>query len=244
MNSADKSKLDAAVSSAASVANFNEATHVRHVEQLIDETNRALTQFGKQELNAELKSAWHTYNTNASERVVYGLEFLCASTQDLPKSPAQIRDACSAAGLRVDEVDYNTATQKYRVELKLTGQAATRRSRRLRDEDPAFKLDESAVPAKIARQLGTSMVDPDIKEEAGIARTPAVKAIKISSKNRFSSRRRSPKKVLKRRVGSGAAAKKSGLSTWFSYSGWFGGETSEDKEVVSAYQDDQGLFAY
>lgn len=242
MNSTDKQKLETAVSTAASVANFNEATHVRHLEQLVDETNRALSQFGKQDLEAELKSAWHTYNTNEAGRVVYGLEFLCSSTQDLPKSPAQIRDACCSAGLQVDEVDYDAATQKYRVELKKVGQEATRRSRRLRDETPDFKLDESAVPAKIARQLGDNLLDSDVKEEAGIARTPAARAIKISAKNRFSERRRSPKKIVKR--GNRTSSKKSGLASWFSYSAWFGGETSEDKEVVQAYKDDQGLFAY
>ena len=240
MNSTDKEKLESAVSDAAKMANFNSATHVRHVEQLVDEVNRAFKHLGKQDLDPELVSVWHTFKTDEEERVVYGLEFLCESTQDLPKSPSQIREASTAAGLRVDEVDYNTQTQKYRVVLHMNGQAATRRSRRLRDETPDFQLDESAVPAKLARQLSTSMLDPEIKEEAGIVRVPAVRAMKISSKNRFSERRRSPKKVAKRRSRDSNESKKS----WFSFSYWFGGETSEDREVVDVYKDDHGLFAY
>lgn len=243
MNADDNAKCKEAVSGAASVANFNSATHVRHTEQLVDETNRALKEFGKQDLECELQTVWHKFKTDDGERVVYGLEFVCASTQDLPKSPSQIREACEARGLRVKEVDYNLDTQKYRVVLQITGQTATRRSRRLRDENPDFQLDEAAVPVKIARKLGDSFLDDEVKEEAGIARVPASRAIKISSKNRFGHKRRSPKKTLKRRTahGAGTPAKPS----WFSFSYWFGGgETSEDKEVIDVYKDDQGLFAY
>jgi len=243
MNADDIAKCKEAVSAAASVANFNSATHVRHTEQLVDEINRALKELGKQDLDSTFQAVWHKFKTDDGERIVYGLEFSCESTQDLPKSPSQIREACGSRGLRVTEVDYSVETQKYRVVLQITGQTATRRSRRLRDENPDFKLDEAAVPAKIARKLGDSFLDDELKEEAGIARAPASRAIKISSKSRFGHKRRSPKKTLKRRTArdSSAPSKRS----WFSFSYWFGGgETSEDNEVIDVYKDDQSLFAY
>lgn len=240
MNSAHKTLLDRAVSEAADVANFNAATHTRHSEQLADAVLRALDHLGRNELDPELASAWHAYKTDDDSRVLYYLEFVCDLTADLPKSPSQIREACRSAGMRVKGVDYDTKTQQYHVVVEVTGQEAARRSRRLRDENPDFRLDDSAVPPKVARMLKTETLDPEVTEQAGIARAPAVPFMTISSKNRFRQRRRSPKKCAKKK----SEKTETQRPSWFSFSYWFGGSGNEDNEIVEAYKDDQNLFVY
>jgi len=166
---------------------------------------------------------------------------------------------------KLEDEDTDEAVSKWQDSVSYVARAADSASRKAlrKVEDTVYQnvmtqlapyyFDNDLVSANLQQTSRTdeeeefifevNVNDDELKEEAGIARAPASRAIKISSKSRFGHKRRSPKKTLKRRTArdSSAPSKRS----WFSFSYWFGGgETSEDNEVIDVYKDDQSLFAY
>jgi len=242
MNTADMERLNATVAEAARVANANEATRVRHLEQLQEATNRAVKLLDAQGLDASLASAWHTYSTSRENQVVYSVELAATGSADVPKSPSQISQACTDGGVPAETVDYAAADQTYKIVFAVNGQAATRRSRRLRDEDPDFQIDDTAVPSKLARLLDNTDIGTTVKQRAGIVRSPAVRSLKIQPAKRFRETRAAPKKLIAK---PGAHKKEtSGAKSggWFGFLGWFG--RSLDKDIADQYQDEHDMFAY
>jgi len=251
MTSEQTEKLQTCVSAAARIASIGEASRKRHLDQLRDESDRILSLFEQQKFSGRLVDCHHTYNTEQSQLVQYALKFEFTNTGELPKSSHQLKSQCQTAGFDVKSIDYEASNQTYTIVFGVEGQAVpTRRSRRLREEEPLAAVYKNRVPDKVARLLDNDGLDHEMQAHLGVARGNAVRSLKIRKGERFSKQRSKPKpaiaKPIKHHKAGAADAEPSEKLSIFSFKYWFGGGGGggDQKALVEAYKDEHKMFTY